>query len=372
MDLLPEETVLMKSVLVVDDNVALTGTVREIFEHVGYHVNVVYDGVEGWRQIQHDVPDIIIADINMPEMDGFEFLELVRNYKPTETTPFIFMTARTEREFLRKGMELGADDFVPKPFSAVEIIASVETTLRKREKIDIEHEKTLSQLRRNITYTLPHELRTPLQTITGYAYLMEMDYEAITSDEIKTMSGEIRQASKRLERLIENTLAYAQIELIASDPIQQEQLRKTTLSDTAETIELNAEQMATKWDRTHDLHLQIENHELPISADNLCRIIQELVDNAFKFSEDNTAVIVEATTYHDDYVISVQDQGRGMSSKQIKQIGAYMQFDRVLHEQQGSGLGLAIAKRLVELHLGTMNIDSLPDAGTMITIKIPL
>ena len=82
-----------------------------------------------------------------------------------------------------------------------EIIASVETTLSKRKKLAKEHENTLSLLRKNITYALPHELRTPLQTISGYAYLMEMEYQDITSEDIKTMSGTIRQASQRLELL---------------------------------------------------------------------------------------------------------------------------------------------------------------------------
>lgn len=362
----------MKSLLIVDDDMALTDTVQHIFEHAGYHVKVVYDGIEGWQQVHEDVPDIIVADINMPEMDGFEFLEHVRNYKPTETIPFIFMTARTEREFLRKGMELGADDFVPKPFSANEIIASVETALNKREKIDSIYEDTLSLLRKNITYALPHELRTPLQTISGYAYLIETDYQNMPPEDIKMMSQTIRQASKRLERLIENMLGYVQIEMISSDPQQQRQLRNNILPNAGEIIQECAEKVADRWGRIEDLHMQVEHGVLRMSAENLSRIIEELVDNAFKFSDSGKIVGVKTIANQKDFMIIIHDRGRGMSSQQLELIGAYMQFDRMLHEQQGSGLGLTIARRLVELHQGTLHIRSLPNDGTFITIKFPM
>ena len=98
----------MNNLLIVDDNVALSDSVHQIFDHVGYHVRAAYDGIDGWQQIKADTPDIILADISMPGMDGFQLLQNIRNHTPTETTPFIFVTARTQRELWRRGMESGS------------------------------------------------------------------------------------------------------------------------------------------------------------------------------------------------------------------------------------------------------------------------
>ena len=297
------------------------------------------------------------------------FLKHVRGSYTTETIPFIFLTARSEREELRQGMILGADDFVTKPFSAKEIVQSVESVLNKHTKINEKHESTITILRKNISYALPHELRTPLQSILGYSELMALDYDTLTPEDIAMMSKMVFKAGSRLQRLAENTLAYAQIELISSDPIQQRQLRNNILPDTADVIDLSATTIAQKYDRIDDLKLQLANKVLRISNENMTRIIEELIDNAFKFSDESTTVTVKSMDCDTSYKILIQDNGRGMSADHIDQIGAYMQFDRLLYEQQGSGLGLIIAKRLVELHKGTFHIRSKPNDGTLITIE---
>ena len=362
----------MKRILVVEDNVSLAHSLGEIFDTMGYAVRLAYNGIEGWNQTQAELPDIIVSDIQMPGMDGYEFLKQVRGSYDTETLPFIFLTAQTEREQLRQGMILGADDFVTKPFSAKEIVASVESVLNKRTKINEKHETTITILRKNISYALPHELRTPLQLILGYSELMAMDSDSLTPGDIATMSTMVFKAGSRLQRLVENTLAYAQIELINSDPDQQKQLRNNILPDTADVIDLSATTIAEQHGRINDLKMQLTNKVLRISNENLTRTIEELVDNAFKFSDDSTTVTVKSMDCGDRYRIMIQDNGRGMKADQIKRIGAYMQFDRLLYEQQGSGLGLIIAKRLVELHQGTFHIRSMPNEGTLITIEFKI
>lgn len=361
----------MNNVLVVDDNIPLAESVCEIFEDIGYTVSLAYDGVEGWDYIQRQTPDLIVADINLPKINGYELLERVRSYQASETTPFIFLTARTDRSDWRRGMALGADDYLTKPFTVDEILDSVNVTISKRKKLIANHESTMTLLRRNITYALPHELRTPLQTIVGYTDLMQMDYQTLSPGDIKLMSSQIAQASGRLERIIENTLAYAQIELIGSDKRQQQQLRNNILPNASEVIEYSSKLIADKRKRANDLNLQINNCVLRMSTENLSRIIEELVDNAFKFSETGTSVTVSAVKQSEDYLILIHDRGLGISTKQQQQIGPYMQFDRLMNEQQGCGLGLTIAKRLVELHNGTFHIRSIVGDGTLITIKLP-
>lgn len=361
----------MKQVLVVEDNVDVAQYICDIFEINGYHVRVAYDGSAGWDEIQYELPDVVVSDVDMPEIDGYQLLELVRNNSITETLPFILLTARTERDNIRLGMNLGADDYVTKPFAAKEILRSVETMLGKQEKIQKKQETTLRLLRKNISYSLPHELRTPLQAIIGFANLLQMDYADMDRDSIKMMADTIFDSGMRLQHLAENMLAYAQIELISSDPKQQEQLRNNILRDPVKKITACAEKVATRYERINDLNLELDDKVLRITADNLYHIVAEIIDNAFKFSDSGSPVTVVTQAYEEYYEIVVTDCGRGMNPEQIQLIGAYMQFDRVLYEQQGMGMGLIIAKRLVELHLGTFSIESKLGRGTQITIRLP-
>jgi signal transduction histidine kinase len=111
---------------------------------------------------------------------------------------------------------------------------------------------------------------------------------------------------------------------------------------------------------------------LCIARDNLRKIIEELVDNAFKFSKQGTEVHVTALREGEDYLISVTDHGVGMATEQIEQLGAYVQFERALREQQGIGLGFAIANRVVELHDGELMIESILGQGTRVDVRLPI
>jgi signal transduction histidine kinase len=116
----------------------------------------------------------------------------------------------------------------------------------------------------------------------------------------------------------------------------------------------------------------VDTATVRIADEYLKKMVEELVDNAFKFSEPGQPVRVSGQVSGDAYVLSVMDHGRGMSPEQIAEVGAYMQFDRRIYEQQGSGLGLIISKRLAELHGGAMTIESIPGQQTTIFIALPL
>ncbi len=135
-------------------------------------------------------------------------------------------------------------------------------------------------------------------------------------------------------------------------------------------IEKQARSQAASANRGSDLVLELADRPAPISEEYLARIVDEVVQNAFKFSEAGTPVTVTAAESGDQLVITVSDRGRGFSTEHINRIGAYMQFDRKMHEQQGQGLGLSIAKRLTELHGGLLTIQSNAE-GTSVAVKLP-
>ena len=192
--------------------------------------------------------------------------------------------------------------------------------------------------------------------------------------QIREMIETIEKSGQRLHRLIENYLAYAQLEVATQDEAKQAALRDVLEKNPcypAEAIAYAAEQIASDELRVPDLILNLDDVGGQVLADDIKKIAQELVDNAFKFSEPGTPVEITLCMEDDLLTFAIKDEGRGMDTQHIDGIGAFVQFDRKVFEQQGNGLGLIIAKRLTEMNGGTFYIDSQADIGTYIKIQFP-
>jgi signal transduction histidine kinase len=307
----------------------------------------------------------------MEKVDGYLTLSSLRSEPATASVPFILMTGLADHAGMRHGMELGADDYLPKPFSIEALYAAVDARLKKVQTVREEAEKKLADLRDNISLMLPHELRTPLNGILAYGEILSAEAATLPPEEVAEMGQVIHESGRRLERLIENFLIYAQIELLGTDPQKLSLLRNKRTDSPAELIERQAQSQAQQFNRNADLQLDLHDQPVPISEDYLAKIVDEVVQNAFKFSDPGSAVNVVLSESAGSVTLVVSDRGRGFSTEHITRVGAYMQFDRKLHEQQGLGLGLSIAKRLTELHGGTLTIDSHRESHTVVTIKLP-
>jgi two-component system sensor histidine kinase/response regulator len=361
----------MAKILVIDDENTLRHTISTILKFAGYEVIDASDGHAGVRLAGEHLPDLIVSDIVMPGLDGYGMLSTLRENAETAAIPVIFVTALAERQAMRQGMELGADDYLVKPFAPADLLNTVKTRLERQAVLAERHDTTLRVLRKNIIYALPHEMRTPLHLIMGFAQVLEMHHHKASSEDILQATSAILKAGHRLERLIENYLAYAQMELIATDPQETSALRNHFLDDPTHVIRTTALTCADSHNRADDLLLDIEGAPLRIAQESLGKLISEVVDNAFKFSKAGTPVHIVSLRHGRHYVLRICDKGRGMSADQIRNVGAYMQFERAFYEQQGLGLGLAIVRRLVELHGGQLDIESALDAGTSVHISLP-
>jgi signal transduction histidine kinase len=308
----------------------------------------------------------------MEKVDGYLTLSSLRSEPATASIPFILMTGVADQAGMRHGMELGADDYLPKPFTIDALYASVDARLKKVNVVRQEAERKLADLRENLSMMLPHELRTPLNGIVAYGEMLAADAGNLPPAEIAEMGQVIYDSGKRLERLIENFLIYAQLELLSSDPQKLNSLLRSQTESAAGVIERHARAQADLAKRSADLTLELIDVPVPISEEYLSKIVDELVQNAFKFSSANSPVRVALTDdFPNEVTVTVADRGRGLSPEHIARIGAYMQFDRKMHEQQGLGLGLAICKRLVEVHGGTLTIQSEQGVGATVTVKLP-
>lgn len=362
---------LMSRILVIDDQSSLREMIRLALEHQGFEVIEAASSSEGLTQARDLHPDLILCDVNMDKADaGYFTLSKLREDAATAVIPFILMTGYADAAGMRHGMDLGADDYLPKPFKVDELYATVNARLRKAQTVRVEAEKKLSLLRSQISLMLPHEMRTPLNGIISNAELLAESAAAFDPAMISEMSREICVSGQRLERLIENFLIYAQLEIVASDPQGIGRLRAARMTQPAEVVRAAAQAEAEKAGRKRDLLLDLTDAPLPMAEDYFKKITQELVQNALKYSDAGMPVRVRLQVEGGEVKFSVRDEGRGFSSEQLNRIGAYIQFERKMQDDQGFGLGLAIAKKLVELHGGELVIDSTPGIGSTVTVKL--
>ncbi len=361
----------MANILVVDDEQMIRVLLRSALETEGHRIQDADCGEKALEIVGLFEPDIVISDIRMDGMSGFDLLHAVRKKPETMHTPFIFITGVGGRETFRKSMDMGADDFLEKPFSDEELLASVRTRLQLRTLLKEQNERAMDELRQSITLALPHEFRTPLNAVLAFSKIIAED-DDVTVQEMKKLAGMIHSAGKRLHHLAENYLAYAQIELSATDPSTLNHLRQQVTRETAAVVRSCAVDKAEEYGRRSDLFVRVDPASCLVSHDHVSRIANEIIDNAFKFSSPGDPVRVAGMPYEGAYILDIEDGGKGMPGEDTRRLDFFRQFGRKQNEQQGVGLGLSIAKGLVELYRGTLEIESRPGSGTRVRITLPL
>lgn len=362
----------MTKILVIENEEAIRENILELLEIEEFETLQAPNGKIGLEVAKEHHPDLILCDVMMPELDGYGVLEALRKQEETERIPFIFLTAKADKLDLRKGMELGADDYLTKPFSPDELLKAIATRLEKHAAVQKYSQHQLDELRSNITHSLPHELRTPLNGILASTELLLEDLNEMEANEIRELIEQIHISGKRLYRLTMNFLLYAELELIATEPQRVAALRQMKTASTQVALTQPIIDQVTQAQRKDDLSIQIEEAAVAIAEHQLRKIAEELVDNALKFSTPGKTLEIKGNIKENYFLFSIRSLGRGMTPEQIAHIGAHIQFQRKLYEQQGSGLGLALIEKLVALHQGQLIIESPSSQETLVTVCLPL
>ena len=362
----------MKTVLVIEDETAVRANILEILESGGFAGISADNGRLGLEAAQRELPDLILCDIMLPELDGYAILRALRQDARTTAIPLIFLTAKVDRADVRQGMELGADDYIAKPFRRLDLLQAISARLQRRQDLLQQAERQLRDLRASINLALPHELRTALTGILGFSELISTQSNILELAELAEMGRAIYDSTTRLQHLLDNFMTYARLELLAADAAQVVALRQesmTGVDDVLRTVVVSKAQLAA---RPHDLEVTAVDCTAAISGAYFRKLCEELIDNAFKYSAPGTPVNVTAEIIANRLRLTIRDQGRGMTPQQVADIGAYVQFDRQTFERRGVGLGLIIAKRLAEIHGGWLRLDSTVGAGTTVVVELPL
>ncbi|HVN54085.1 MAG TPA: response regulator [Anaerolineaceae bacterium] len=364
----------MQKILIIEDEDSVRANIIELLEAEGYSAIGAEDGMSGVKLAREKRPDLIICDILMPRLDGYGVWGMLSKEPGTATIPLIYLTAKTDRADLRKGMDLGADDYITKPYTREELLRAIRTRLARRDALNVQAQKKLNDLRSSITLSLPHEMLTPLSVILGFSEYLVTDASEINLKQVVDIAGEIHGSAQRLLRMIQNYLMFAELELLATDAKKLDRLKESRV-DSAETVIMEIADFKARSDgRNETLHLNLVDAPVNISENYLQKIVEELLDNAFKYSpeESEVSLVSRIEAEKGTYELSVSDHGRGMSIEQIGNISGFMQFDRKVYEQQGIGLGLVIVRRLADLYQGHVEIESEPGKGTQVRVHLPL
>lgn len=358
-----QPTHIMKSVLIIDDDQPILTMFSFTLENAGYRALIAQSGAEGVELAQEEEPDVILCDVNMPGMNGWDVLWAIRSDPQIAHVQFILMTGNTRDITPRAGMEVGADDFLAKPFGQDELLKSVEARLHRAEISARLAQRAESELRVSLRSTLPHEFFTPLAGILGIVELLRDKNAQVDAKELDEFLADIQKSGWRLHRTLNNYFTAIDLE---SSPASPEHAPSIDADRVRRAMEVGVDNAMLRHDRQDDVQVSLAPCALRGLTGDFTVLVEELVDNACAYSPRGAPIAVTCTP---DGELTVRDEGRGMTQAQLSTIGAFRQFDRKKYEQQGLGLGLFLVQKIAERCGATLSVDSSPGEGTMVRVS---
>jgi CheY-like chemotaxis protein/anti-sigma regulatory factor (Ser/Thr protein kinase) len=358
----------LQTILLIDDDAPLTEILAAGLESKGYQVWSATNADDGWKQARAHLPDLTLCDIEMPGKDGRLLLQEMRADPELAARPFVLMTGKPGLANQRTAMDLGADDFLLKPFTLEELVRCVAARLQRAALSRRINERVLAELRLSLQPTLPHKLFTPLAGILGLSWLTGEGLESLSKDEIRRDLREIHDAGRLLYRSLRNYLLLMELAFEGF-------MRPTVLLDSEMVVDGLIVGINTAGDQQHraaDIAREIAGASLRINPADLSLVAEELVNNALSFSRQGTPVMVRSWSDGTALNLSVADVGRGMTARQLEQIAAVLRLDGSLRTQQDLGLGLILVKRLVQHLGGELRLESEAGKGTTSYVRIPI
>lgn len=344
------------SILVIEDDEPVRQTLVDILEINGFSVVAANNGVDGLALARRHRPALIITDVNMPGMTGFELLKTFRADAALRAISVIVISAKVDRAAVRRGMELGAADFITKPFTEEEVLHSIATRLEKKELMD-----ELDAF----AHTVAHDLKNPLATLTGRLELLGLLIDSADKATLRHHLEEATKSSFRLVSIIDELLVLAGVrrQAVERAPLDMAVIVKESL-DQLDSI----------------LRAQHANVKLPPSwpassghAPWIRQVWVNYISNAAKYGGTPPQITLgaENSPRGDGVRFWVQDEGPGLDEAGRQQM--FVPFTRISSVRaSGHGLGLSIVRRIVEKLGGKVGVESAPGAGARFWFELPL
>ncbi|BAY96597.1 response regulator receiver signal transduction histidine kinase [Tolypothrix tenuis PCC 7101] len=362
-------------ILAVDDTQDNLILVQTILESEGYEIELVSDGLSALKKVEQSSFDLILLDVMMPGMDGYEVTRRIRGNPELKKIyiPILLITAFHESSVV-EGLDVGADDFIRKPFDTDELLARVRSLLRLKESLD--EQRKMARQREDFVSRLTHDLRTPLVAADRMLYLFQEEAFCKISPEMKQAISVMIRSNQNLMQMVNTLLEVSRFEA-GKKTLNWE---SCDLKETAQEVvsELNPLAMEKQ------LTLKVDTHKLDSLGDKagvvmgdsleLRRVLSNLVGNAIKFTDTGGVKIrlseepygPQKQTY---LTIEVEDTGYGIAPED--QATIFERFRQGKNKRSGSGLGLHLSSRIVEAHGGKIEVNSVIGQGSKFTVHLP-
>ena len=356
-------------ILIAEDIPKNMEVVCNILRKEGYRVAMAGNGRQALQMVSNVKPDLILLDIMMPEMDGFEACRHLKKAPETKDIPVMFLTAKTDTIEIVKGFKLGAEDYITKPFKGAELLSRIKTHLEL--KFSREALKELNATKDKFFSIIAHDLKDPLQFLLLSADSLYNRYDSFDETRRKDYIHRFHTSSQQLSALLENLLVWARSQS-GNIKIKPGKIDVGTLA--AESIDLlkgNAQK------KDIELSSQIGPGTFAFADKNMIRtVLRNLISNAVKFTPPGGKVKVNAlnSTKGDWLEISVSDTGVGINEQDITGLFRIdvKKSTRGTDNEKGTGLGLILCKEFVEKNNGSIRVTSTPGKGSCFTFTLPV
>ncbi len=353
-------------ILVVDDSPDNVFLIKTILEEEGYEVNTAENGYSALKKLEELTFDLILLDLMMPGMDGYEVTKHIRGNTEISFVPILLITAHDSPN-VAHGLDLGADDFIRKPVTVDELLARVRSLLRLKHSIDERDE--IARQREDFVSRLTHDLRTPLVAEERMMMLLKEGALGELSPSMQEALTIMARSNSNLLAMVNTLLEVYRFEAgrktLAFLPVEIQQLIKEVASELTPLGEEKGLEIKVDIEQANPTKVMGDRLELH-------RLLTNLVGNAIKFTDNGSVTICFSVDSSDCGAITIKivDTGQGISPEQ--QVTLFERFRPGSHKRSGSGLGLYLSRRIVEAHQGTIEVNSQLAKGSIFTVTLPM
>jgi signal transduction histidine kinase len=359
------------SILVVDDTIENLRLLSSMLDEQGYETRPVTNGKQALQAVEHDAPDLILLDINMPEMDGYEVCRRVKGQDQLRDIPVIFLTALTDTADKVRAFDVGGVDYITKPFQVEEVLARVRTHVElRRARLELlqsyEHLRELEELRDNLVHMIVHDMRTPLQILLASLETMKEDAAGELDPEIEENLRSAIGATQGLRRMANHVLDASRLEE-GKMPLELE------LCDLTSMVREVAASFSTL-ERGRTITVEAAD-TVKIECDGAIvkRVLENLLSNGIKHTPSQGRLRIVLNGERVRVRVTVEDEGPGIPAEARARI--FEKFGtleaRKSTTYHSAGLGLAFCKLAVEAHGGSIGVDTGAEGGSSFWFELP-
>lgn len=363
------------TILIVDDNQTNIILLQAILKRAKYNTVSATNGTDALRIMQEMHPDLVLLDIMMPEMDGYEVARRKDEIEDIQSIPFLFVTALSDTNSMVKGFKAGCSDFITKPFNTEEILIRIHhqiINVENRRIINSKNEelKSLIRNRDKLYAVVAHDLRSPLGTIKSVLDILDENLNSeIIGFELYDLLHATTESADELFGLLENLLFWTrtQMDKLIFQP------KEIKITD-AVTDAIKATSSMSNIHRI-DISYSDNTGNATVLADKnmITTVIRNILVNAIKFSDEDSSIEIETKIVDNQLSCSITDHGCGMDDEVKQALQQQISITTTgKHQEEGTGLGLTLCREFIRAHNGNLSFESEMNVGTTFTFTIPL